>query len=195
MALLSESLKGVKGGLYSNATDILRCLIGIVEARGKTGGPWAESVLYGVLINSVHHCTTDTFSPLLDVVCDYVEGSLVDGSNPSRSIKCRLILLCVATRKGTRIRDWKRVHKALLGLLASAAQTSDFELQAVEHLLGAVALSIQTSPMDELLQYMRPLMDAVTNERLSQYFLPFCLQFSTAGADRFQNVVLPYFQR
>lgn len=195
MVMLSEALKGVKGGLHSNAPDILRCLINTVETGDKAGGPSAERVLSGVLMSSVHHCNADTFSPLLDVVCDYIEFHPTDGSVASWPIKCRLILLCVATRKGTRIRDWKRVHKTLWGLLRSAAQTPDLEPPSIEHLLGAVALSVQTSPMDELLQYMRPLMEAVTHEQLSQYFLPFCSLFSGLGSDRFQSVVLPYFQR
>lgn len=196
MAMFSEAVKGIKDGIHSNGVDILRCLIDAATVDNEAQRAIAENILGGVLISLVHHCHSDSFVPVRDLVCGYIESPEASTSAVCGQVQCRLILLCLATRKGSRIRAWQRVHEVLLSLLKRAAsETADFSSAAIEYLLGAVALAIQTSPMDELLPYMRPLMEQVTQGRLSQHFLPFCSLFATFSSDRFQSVVLPYFQR
>jgi U3 small nucleolar RNA-associated protein 20 len=87
------------------------------------------------------------------------------------------------------------VLESLLLLLRAAEKAFDVFSDAIPQLLTAVAYSLQISPMDEMLPFMRPLMDAVTVDSLSAYFLSFCSTFSEWGAERFHSVVLPYFQR
>lgn len=198
MAMFSEAVKGVKGGIHSNGSDILRCIIKAATVDNEPQRTIVEDILGGVLISLVHHCTADTFVPVIDLVCDYIESSDASISAECVRVQCRLILLCLATRKGSRVRNWQRVHKALLSLLKRVEHEHEavaFGSPAIDHLLGAEAIAIQTSPMDELLPYMRPVMELVSQGRLSQYFIPFCSLFATFGSDRFQSVVLTYFQR
>ncbi|WEW58084.1 U3 snoRNP protein [Emydomyces testavorans] len=195
MNMFAEAIKGVKGGIHSNGADILRCLMGAATVDNGAQSAVAEAVLDGVLINLVHHSTVDTFCPVLDVVCDFIEAPSAKSSVTEFKVNTRLIFLSVVTRKGSRIQDWKRVHKVLSGLLQQAAAKSQFSGPSIEQLLGATAVAIQTSPMDELLPHMRQIMEIIIGESLSQYFLPFCLFLSSFGSERFHNVVLPYFQR
>jgi U3 small nucleolar RNA-associated protein 20 len=195
MALFSEAVKGLKGGLHSNGPDILRCLFLAAASRDKDHSDRANDILSGVLINLVHHCRAEEFSPVLEVVCDEIESPQTLAGDVASSIQCRSILVCLAARKGTRVRDWQRVHKVLLRLLERTAGTGQFRLESIQHILGAVAVAVQTSPMDELLPYMRQIMEALVSESLSPHFLPFCSFFSVLGPDRFQSVVITYFQR
>ncbi|KAL1960081.1 hypothetical protein VTO42DRAFT_253 [Malbranchea cinnamomea] len=196
MTMFSEAVKGVKGGVHSNGPDILRCMIDAATVEDETRRTIAEDIISGVLISLVHHCNADSFAPILYLVCEYIERPETSASDACRRLQSRLILLCVATRKGSRVRDWQRVHKSLLLLLERASsEGSDWSSPAIDNLLGAVAVAIQTSPMDDLLPHMRQMMELVTHGQLARYFIPFCSLFTTFGSDRFQSVVLTYFQR
>ncbi|EFW21925.1 HEAT repeat protein [Coccidioides posadasii str. Silveira] len=195
MNMFADAVKGVKGGIHSNGADILQCLMTSATMEDATHSAVAEAVLSGVLINLVHYSTSDTFSPVLDVICDYIEASSKKSSVIHFRVNVHLLFLAVVTRKGSRIQGWKRVHKVLLCLLKEAAGNSELNTLSIEQLLGATAIAIQTSPMDELLPHMRQIMEIIIRDPLSQYFLPFCLFLSSFGSDRFYSVVLPYFQR
>ncbi|KAI1913274.1 U3 snoRNP protein [Ophidiomyces ophidiicola] len=195
MNMFADAIKGVKGGIHSCGADILQCLIDATSLNDGLQCILAEAVLSGVLVNLVHHSTADTFSPVLDVVCRCIEASSISVGSISRfRTNTRLIFLCVVTRKGSRVQDWKRVHSVLLMLLKQT-ENLDYSALSIEQLLGATAVAIQTSPMDELLPYMRQTMETMISSQISQYFLPFCLFFSTLGSERFHSVVLLYFQR
>ncbi|EEP76223.1 conserved hypothetical protein [Uncinocarpus reesii 1704] len=193
MNMFADAIKGVKGGIHSNGADILRCLICSAAVDDEARNAVAEAVLGGILINLVHHSTPDSFSPVLDTICEHIEASKVTVAH--FKVNTRLIFLSVVTRKGSRVQNWKPILKALLCLLKQAAESSRYSPSAVDQLLGATAVAIQTSPMDELLPYMRQLMEITIHEPLSQHFLPFCVFLSNFGSDRFHSVVLPYFQR
>ncbi|KAL4973860.1 armadillo-type protein [Aspergillus desertorum] len=195
MAMFSDSIKGLKNGLHSNGTDIFQCLLKSICTGDDLRSSLALDVASGVLINLIHSTTSETFEPIIDIIISYIQ---INGTTESRNhaVACtRLIFLCVATRKGSRVHDWKPVLESLLLLLRAADKAAGFFTDAIPQLLTAVAYSLQVSPMDEMLPFMRPLMDAVTTDRLSVYFLSFCSIFSEWGAERFHSVVIPYFQR
>ncbi|KAL4911083.1 hypothetical protein BDW74DRAFT_172534 [Aspergillus multicolor] len=195
MAMFSDSIKGVKNGLHSNGTDIFLCLLKSICTDDDLRNSLALDVASGVLINVIHSTTPETFAPILDLITSYVHTNGKSGSR-NYAIACtRLIFLCVATRKGARVQSWKSVLESLLLLLKAAEKTPNAFTDAIPQLFTAVAYSLQMSPMDEMLPFMRPLMDAVTADRLSAYFLSFCATFSEWGAERFHGVVLPYFQK
>ncbi|OKL61545.1 hypothetical protein UA08_03451 [Talaromyces atroroseus] len=195
MVMFSEAIKGVKGGLYSNASDILQCLVDNAIIGDELQSSLAEDVVCGVLTNIIHATTSDTFSELLKVVCAYAETDNSENCDARLNLSSHLLFVCVATRKATRVKDWKVVHRILLVLLQRALEQLESNRDTIPRILTSIAYALQLSPMDEMMPFMRPTMEVVSDERLASLFLPFCSTFSEFGSERFQIIVLPYFQR
>ncbi|EED22071.1 HEAT repeat protein (DRIM), putative [Talaromyces stipitatus ATCC 10500] len=195
MVMFSEAIKGIKGGLYSNASDILKCLIENATVNDEVQFSLAEEVVCGVLTSIVHATTSETFSELLKVVCAYVEVGNSANNVPHFKLSSHLIFVCVTTRKATRVINWKDVHQSLLTLLQRALKGLDAHRDTLPRILTSAAYALQLSPMDEMMPFMRPIMEVISDERLAPYFLSFCSTFSQFGSERFQIVVLQYFQR
>jgi U3 small nucleolar RNA-associated protein 20 len=195
MAMFSDAIKGVKGGIHSNGSDILSCLIHHAVLGDDQQSILAEQVLRGVITNVMHNTSAETFGELLGLIRTYAETEHTQNPERHARLSCHLILICVATRKGSRVKNWKEVHQSLLALLKRALIALESFQSSMPQLLTAVAYTLQHSPMDEMLPFMRPLMECVVDERLSAYFLSFCATFADFGSERFHIVVLPYFQR
>ncbi|EDN10099.1 predicted protein [Histoplasma mississippiense (nom. inval.)] len=195
MSMFADAIKGVNGGIHSSGADILRCLISAAVVQDETQSALAGQVLSGVVTNLVHHTSVNTFGSVLDVICDHVESTKHNGDIAAMKIDIRLVFVSVTARKGSRVKNWRRAHEALMILLTRVVKSSSTPGYSVQLLLAAVVVAVQTSPMDELLAFMRPIMELISDDQLRDYFLPFCSFFSTFGAERFQSVVLPYFQR
>ncbi|KAN0068208.1 hypothetical protein V8E54_013778 [Elaphomyces granulatus] len=195
MAMFSDAVKGVNGGVNSNGPDILRCIIDNVLVGDEIQGDLAEQILTGLLINIIHNTNADTFECLFNVIYAYLETATENSTSRHAKLMTRLAFLSVVTRKGSRVKDWKRVNQSLVALLQRASSAIETYQQSVTQLLATVAFALQFSPMDEILPFMRPLMEAVTSHRFSSYFLFFCATFADFGSDRFHTVVLPYFER
>ncbi|KAJ5949202.1 hypothetical protein N7454_000786 [Penicillium verhagenii] len=194
MVMFSDAIKGVNNGLHSNGMDVLRCVLDKIPPADENRNPPAQ-VAYGVVTNLIHHTTPDTFGPVLDIVREFIESRSQGSENPNIPECCHLMLICVATRKGVRIRDWKSVYQTLVSLLEQASKNSEKYSKATLEVLTAVAYALQISPMDEMLRFVRPLMDLVSTGPLSKYFLFFCTTFSEWGSERFQSILLPHFQK
>ncbi|KAL4877549.1 armadillo-type protein [Aspergillus karnatakaensis] len=195
MAMFSDSIKGVKLGLHSNGADIFQCLLKSIYAEDERRSELSLDVVSGVLINVIHSTTSDTFEPIINAITSYVQSNCQTEKKSYATACSRLAFLCLATRKGTRVKSWKPVLESLLLLLRAAENVPDAYADAIQSVLTAAAYALQISPMDEMLPFMRPLMDAVTANHLSAYFLSFCATFAEWGAERFHGVVLPYFQK
>jgi U3 small nucleolar RNA-associated protein 20 len=195
MAMFSDAVKGVNGGVNSNGPDILRCIIDNVLVGDEIQGDLAEQILTGLLIDIIHNTNADTFECLFNVIYAYLETATENSTSRHAKLMTRLAFLSVVTRKGSRVKDWKRVNQSLVALLQRASSAIETYQQSVTQLLATVAFALQFSPMDEILPFMRPLMEAVTSHRFSSYFLFFCATFADFGSDRFHTVVLPYFER
>ncbi|KAF9888064.1 U3 snoRNP protein [Aspergillus nanangensis] len=194
MTMFADAIKGVKYGLHSNGTDIFGCLLKIASSDSDESGMGLE-VLGGVLVSVLHGTTVETFEPILNMITSHVKTTCQDSKKQNANACCRLIFLCVSTRKAARVKTWTPVHQALLLLLQKAAETPDVYAEALPQLLTVVAYALQLSPMDEMLPFMRSMMETVTGSQLSDHFLSFCATFSEWGAERFHSVVLPYFQK
>ena len=195
MVMFSEAIKGIKDGLHSNASEILTCLLDHVPADDELQFRLALDVASGVIVNLIHHTTPDTFEPLLRAIVSCIDAYSYALYRNRAELCSRMLLLSVASRKGSRISNWRIVYQSLLSLLQKASAAPNVYERILPQLLSAVAYSLQVSPMDELLSFMRPLMDSVSCAGLSDYFLPFCIMFGELGAERFHCIALPYFQR
>ncbi|KAJ5298868.1 uncharacterized protein N7443_006988 [Penicillium atrosanguineum] len=194
MVMFSESIKGINYGLHSNGIDVLRCILDKLPPTSEEHNEPAE-IAHGVVTNLIHSTTPESFPPVLDTIKEYVDTRSEGSQNPNIPECSRLIFACVATRKGLRIKNWKPVHQVLVTLLKQVSASPEKYTQTIPQLLAAVAYALQLSPMDEMLPFMRTLMDLVSTGPLSKYFLFFCATFSEWGAERFHSLMLPYFQK
>jgi U3 small nucleolar RNA-associated protein 20 len=195
MVMFAEAIKGVKGGLHSNASDIFKSLMENSTTGDDLQRSLSQQVLCGVLTNVLHNTTPETFSELLTVLGAYIEKVPEKDSESQLSISAHLMFVCVTTRKATRVKEWKTVHHALLTLLRRSLDIFPSSKAVLPRILATVAYALQLSPMNEMLPFMRRLMDVVADDRLGPFFLPFCSTFAEFGSERFHAVVLPYFQR
>jgi U3 small nucleolar RNA-associated protein 20 len=193
MTMFSDAIRGVNNGLHSNGMDILNCILSQLPPTCEDHSDPAE-VVYGLLVSLVHATTPDTFGPILDTAKAYIEDRSKSTPNPNLTECCRIMFLLVTTRKGVRIQNWKIVHQIQVSLLQQVS-ASDVPAETISHLLTSVAYALQMSPMDELLPFLRPIMDLVSTGPLSKYFLFFCTTFSEWGSERFQSLVLSPFQK
>ncbi|KAJ5101622.1 hypothetical protein NUU61_003844 [Penicillium alfredii] len=194
MSMYADAIKGVNNGIHSNGTDILHCVLDKIPPSHENREAPAE-VAYGLVVNLIHHTTPDTFGPLLDTVKVYIEARSKESKNENLPECCHLIFLSVATRKASRVKDWKAIHQILISLLQQMSVSLDKYSDAAPQLLATVAYALQMSPMNELLPSLRSLMDLVSTGPLSKYFLFFCTTFSEWGSERFQSLLLSYFQK
>ncbi|KAJ9315124.1 hypothetical protein DTO271D3_4577 [Paecilomyces variotii] len=195
MVMFSDAIKGVKGGIHSNGADILRCILDNLSSKEELQSELAQQVLSGIVINTIHHTSSDTFGPLLDTIETHVTSDDYENTAFHAQICTRLIFLCVNTRKGSRVKSWKGVHRSLITLLQRSLNSPETFQDCLPELLTAASFSLQLSPMDEMLPSLRQIMDAITDERLSKHFLSFCATFAEAGSERFRGFILPYFQK
>ncbi|PLB55409.1 HEAT repeat protein [Aspergillus steynii IBT 23096] len=195
MVMFSDAIKGIKYGIHSNGTDILSCILDNIATDDGLQSNLSLEVASGVLVNVMHGTTSETFEPILSTVISYAEKHGRKAGKEQADASCRLIFQCVSVRKGSRVRNWKPVLQTLLLLLQSASAAPEAYAEAAPQLLTAVAYSLQLAPMDEMLPFMRSIMEAVTSDVLSKHFLSFCATFSEWGAEKFHSVVLPYFQK
>ncbi|KAI9046120.1 putative HEAT repeat protein (DRIM) [Aspergillus affinis] len=195
MAMFSDAIKGIKYGLHSNGTDIFSCLMDNIATDDGLQSSLGLEVVSGVLVNVMHGTTSQTFEPILGTVISYAEKNGRKAGKQQANAGCRLLFLCISVRKGSRVQNWKPVFQTLLLLLQSASAASEAYAEAAPQLLTAVAYALQLAPMDEMLPFMRSIMEAATSDQLSKHFLSFCSMFSEWGAERFHSVVLPYFQK
>ncbi|KAJ5286657.1 hypothetical protein N7478_002343 [Penicillium angulare] len=193
MVMFSDAIKGVNNGLHSNGMDVLRCILDRLPPANETRSIPSE-VIYGVVTNLIHHTTPETFGPILDTVREFIDNRSKTAENSNIPECCRLMLICIATRKGVRIRDWKSVHITLVSLLQQVSKNSEKFTEATLQLLTAVAYALQVSPMDEMLRFIRPIMDLVSTGALQKYFLFFCATFSEWGSERFHSLLLTHFR-
>lgn len=195
MSMFAESIKGVNYGLYSNGTDILQAIINAVIKVDGQQDHVAEEVLNGVVINTMHGTTINTFGPILSLLCEHVQSDFKGPSPKTFRMRTQLVFIVSTTRKGTRVSDWDKVFQAQNFLLDIMIRETDYYRDSVSELLGSIVTTMQMSPMDKILPFMRPVVEKLGNSSLSAYFLPFCSLLANLAKERFQSIVLPYFQK
>ena len=55
--------------------------------------------------------------------------------------------------------------------------------------------TLQSSPMEDVIPRLRPIMENVSEERHIHMCLPFCNYFAELGSERFRSILLPYFEK
>lgn len=190
MTLLFGSIKGIDRKLHSCGTDTYRCAVNIVLLGDESQNSSFTNIVDGVTIALVHHTDAAGFRPVLDVVLEKVQNLDANSSGNNRAI-CGCLLFTVATvRKGTRIKNWDPVLDAMLALLKLCDVSND---EMITHIYRAVAVILQSSPLDLVIPRFRLAMDTIGSDGFAPHFLSFCNYFCDLGRKRFHDLLLPYF--
>lgn len=190
MTLLTEAIKGVQRGIHSTGPAILRSLVQHARRKPSTTN---SSVLAGTITSLIHFTDDTTFRPVFDAVL----GELSDFDERPKDdyalLASEMLFVMVSVRKGTRISDWKSVFDCISRLVSAGSNTSGWSSATRSRLLSALAIALQTAPLDAALPAL-PLLNAIRDTNWASYFLQFSDYFARLGNDRFVAFVLPRFQ-
>ncbi len=210
MTLFAEAMKSNGLNVHTSGPSIFRSLVLALDdedLNSKEASSWMK-VIYGVLTSIVHHTSSDTFNEVLDTISDLV-GVVVQSfvefeteQNLRRLLlSARMIGIVAGVRKGTRVKAWPELLKAMSSILHVISKKSQFvaknqtQVDSWGSLILSVSILLQHAPMDSLIPFISPFMDALTKDPLANWFLTLCSYLSEAEQDRFRSIVLPYFQR
>lgn len=191
MILFSESLKGANRELHSCATDLYRCLLREALAVREKQGVTLFDAVEGITIGLVHHTDGVTLRPVLDIILTEIRACDDNVASGTTKQFARLLLLVTATRKGSRVENWTPVLDALIFLV----ERIDGDEETIIQVCETAAVLLQYAPFDVAIPHLRFFMGRVQEERLSGYFIHFCIVFNELGTERFQSLVLPDLQR
>lgn len=210
MTLFAEAMKGNGLSIHTSGPAILNALLQSLDEEdlgSREPSTWMN-VICGVLTSSVHHTSSDTFTEILDTIIKNANET-ADSFQNSRSVhdlrrvllSARILGIAAGVRKGTRVANWAGLLDAMSMMLrtiskASAVVTANEDNLDIWHsLVISVSIIIQYVPMDCMITYISPFMDALTKDPLANWFLTFSAFISEAELERFRSIVLPYFQR
>ncbi|EKG17811.1 Down-regulated-in-metastasis protein [Macrophomina phaseolina MS6] len=200
MTLFVESIKGVQNGLHSSAEAVLKVLLAQALAPRDDSSLLPEEnpamdVVQGVLTATIHHTSSDTFTPMLQIVLEQIDGPGSSMGKKRLENAARLLFTVVGVRKGTRIADWSSVMRTMSQIIYSAESSQAVADPTVSSdILAALAVLLQLCPMDVAIPHLR-ILDTVSSGPWQQSFLSFCNFFSELGIERFHSILLPHFKR
>lgn len=211
MTMFAEAIKGNGLTVHTSGPAIFSSLfidLDDKELTAPTNSLWMD-LTCGVLTSVLHHTNSDTFKSIFDVV---LQTNLViediSASELSRTrelgrllLSARMLGTIAAVRKGTRVDDWPLVLKNISSILLAVSNLArlndgmeqDHSLWKL--LVLSAAIILQYSPMDAAIPFISSLMDSLTKDPLSGWFLTFCSYFSRTEPERFRSMVQAHFQR
>ncbi|KUJ18569.1 HEAT repeat protein-like protein [Mollisia scopiformis] len=209
MTLFAEAMKGNGLAVHTSGPAIFQCLVDALtdeDLAAKEPSPWAM-VVCGVLTSIIHHSNLDTLKDIVEVVQNQVSATMgsakdqsIDLSIPCLAFFAKLIGVIAGVRKGSRVSNWPLLLKSMSDILQFFSKYCQTRLKSDEwHKWNSVVVStaiiIQYAPMDALITFVSPFMEALTKDPFAPYFLTFCAFLSEGESERFQSIVLPYFRR
>jgi U3 small nucleolar RNA-associated protein 20 len=210
MTLFAEAMKGNGLSVHTTGPAVFRTLVLALDRDdliSKDPSPWMN-VICGVLTSMIHHSSPDTFKELLETVIGLAKSSAESFAESQNEhdfrallLSARMIGISAGVRKGTRVRDWPGLLKAVSDILKVVSKSSTFvakhenKLDIWNGLIHSVSMALQYTPMDAVIPFISIFMDSLTKDPLAKWFLTFCSYLSDAEPERFRSIVLPYFQR
>ena len=196
MTLFAEAVKGVQQSLHTNSAAIFRCLIQktIYLSRGYDDLSYSpDEVLLGVLIAVSHHADDVSFQPVLDLIFHYLHADAqLEANDPS--LLSEVLFVIVSTRKRADDLGWSSIIKTL-GRLIEYLNHLDPSLEHVrKKVVRTLAITVSFAPLDSLIPHLR-LIDFLSSPPWQDHFLSFCIYTADLDSIRFQDLVLPSFQR
>lgn len=210
MTMFAEAMKGNGLTIHSSGVAIFECMVAqldegdIIELEDTI---WAD-VICGVLTSMVHHTSSDTLKELVAAVLDISSNSLESFQTEQNPLNLFRVLLSTreigivaGVRKASRVSNWpdilEALSKMLQGFSKTVASSSDFsnDPRLWKWVMLSVSIALQYSPMDSLIPFVAPFLNALSKDPFAKWFLTFCSYFSKVDTERFRSIVLPYFQR
>ncbi|KAK4990383.1 U3 snoRNP protein [Elasticomyces elasticus] len=194
MTLLTDAINGVQDTLHSTAERLFASLSdqGLRVLYEAPDDQTIVQVLVGTLISVIHHTTSQTFRPILNLVLGL--GHLDHTSKLSKDFN-RLLFTAVTTRKGSRINQWKEVLDSI-EMMVDGLNDDHTDLHSSDRsdVLYTFAAALTYAPLNELIPYLR-LLDVVSQGQWTEDFLLFSNLVAELSPDRFRSLLLPSFQR
>ncbi|CZT47213.1 related to papaya ringspot virus polyprotein [Rhynchosporium secalis] len=209
MTLFAEAMKGNGLSVHTTGPAIFKSLFLALEDSDLDSSEthiWMN-VICGVLTSVIHHGSSDTFPEILDVVLENAASAAETFEQDVSKQNLRHLLLSARTlgiaagvRKGTRVRNWTGLLNAMALILKSITKNASFVIENEyadiwKYLILSISITFQYAPMDTLIGFISPAMDALTKDPLMKWFLTFCAYLSEVDADRFRSIALPYFKK
>lgn len=197
MTLFFEGIKGVQNGLHSAGLPVVVELLHAVTSSqsDKPVSDVSIAVLQGTLTALIHHCTANTFQPVLTKILEATRLQAPDPQAVRRSIE--FLYLAVAVRKGTRITSWNTIYERLQSILEALTATPPDEEQdgIFQSVLATVAVIFHLSPLQDALSHLRLFDILVGCKTLTKHFYGFCDFFAAINPERFRAMVLPVLRK
>lgn len=193
MTLLTEATKGIQGAVHSGGPAIIRSMFRSGRDLFKKEDSVVDYVVNGALTSVIHHCTTENFQPVMELILETSESAVASGDLRAISFASRLLFTVASVRKGSRISEWKPVVSSVKSFLDECQRFEEIDGAAASNILSCLAVSLQTATIDALLQ-ARNTAEVVRTQVFAPYFLEYCDLFYRLGTDRFETFVLPQFQ-
>jgi U3 small nucleolar RNA-associated protein 20 len=210
MTMFAEAMKGNGLTIHSSGVAIIECLFSQLnegDVKDSDESVWAD-VICGVLTSMVHHTSSDTLKELIASILEISRTALESFQMESSSLNFFRVLLSVraigiitGVRKGSRVGNWPDILASLSRILQALSKavtaTSDYrdDPRLWQWVMLSVSIALQYSPMDCLIPFVAPFLDALSKDPFAKWFLTFCSYFAKVDTERFHSTVLPYFQR
>ena len=194
MTMLTEAIKGVRRDIHFGGTGVLKSVLKYITNRPFGDIATLDDLLSGILICLIHHTDVETFYPVLAIVLNYAEECAAEQRLDMIGLAAHLIFVVTAVRKGSRVAEWNRIPATLRLLVELGQEQPELNGSARQWILSAVATTFQTATIDTLLWTLELLVQ-IRSGQWKPYFLQFCDLFSRLGRERFQQFLLPEFQK
>ncbi|KAK5169097.1 U3 snoRNP protein [Saxophila tyrrhenica] len=194
MTLLTEAIKGVQNGVHSSGPATIQSLLKEAEQSASQSQSQHANMLTGIVTSLIHHTTPETFQPLLHTILQHVDASLTAENDTHLPLHSRLVYTMVSVRKGARVSDWSSTISTLREMMRLATKVPDDDLKTRYSILSALAVALQSAPIDAVLPALN-LLPTLRTEPWASHFLHFCDLYARLGQERFQSFLLPELQR
>lgn len=197
ISLLSGAIKGVQKSVHTCGIHILRCTLDYTLSEESKAFPTGKEVLNGAVMALLHNEKSDSIHLVFQLLEELLSASATNSNLQLKTtIAINLIVIVTGYQKGIYVSDWSPVIEALARLFSRFVSQDGYVQDEVagQVLLGS-ALILHHAPMNVLTPRIQLIMDALSNERMHQIFLPFCYVFAELDEDRFRSIALPYLER
>ncbi|KHJ35324.1 putative heat repeat protein [Erysiphe necator] len=210
MTLFAEAIKGQGNNIHTSGPTIFRSMLQALDCAELSRDQFLswKNVILGVLTSILHHTNPDSFESILEIVIELANQNWkhLDTKQNSHSLRLALLSsqmigLCSGVRKGSRLKSWNASLTTLSNIVYLVSK--NFEISSEDEissdiwnsLILSLCITLQYAPIDSIISHIPQLLDVITKQPLQKYFLNLCFFLSDTTPERFQSVVMPYFQR
>lgn len=206
MTMFSEAAKGTDGTIHSAGGAVITTLIDTIpdEECGLNRDSYWVYLVCGVLTSTLHHANADNFESLAEEIFDKIQSKrkvMEDAAKKWQTAPLIKILGVLAgVRKGTRVRNWDRLIRELVSLLTITGGPTEDVWQPQhdivwDSIMSRVAMILHHTPIDVLIPHLTPLLQSLTTEPLSKWYIPFCAYFCDLDQKQFESLFRGSFQK